>query len=65
MKYPLAALGQKEQPLLLCALHRIFIFEAAHALLTDRERWPSGLGRTLGKRVYRKVPWVLIPLSPP
>ena len=33
--------------------------------LTDRERWPSGLRRTLGKRVYRKVPWVRIPLSPP
>jgi hypothetical protein len=31
----------------------------------DRERWPSGLRRTLGKRVYRKVPWVRIPLSPP
>jgi hypothetical protein len=30
-----------------------------------RERWPSGLRRTLGKRVYRKVPWVRIPLSPP
>src|ERR1700679_1361970 len=29
------------------------------------ERWPSGLRRTLGKRVYRKVPWVRIPLSPP
>src|SRR5450631_2701446 len=38
---------------------------AAIALLTDRERWPSGLRRTLGKRVYRKVPWVRIPLSPP
>ncbi len=24
-----------------------------------------GLRRTLGKRVYRKVPWVRIPLSPP
>src|SRR5271170_907288 len=34
-------------------------------VLTDRERWPSGLRRTLGKRVYRKVPWVRIPLSPP
>ncbi len=31
----------------------------------DPERWPSGLRRTLGKRVYRKVPWVRIPLSPP
>jgi hypothetical protein len=31
----------------------------------NRERWPSGLRRTLGKRVYRKVPWVRIPLSPP
>ena len=30
-----------------------------------QERWPSGLRRTLGKRVYRKVPWVRIPLSPP
>jgi hypothetical protein len=30
-----------------------------------KERWPSGLRRTLGKRVYRKVPWVRIPLSPP
>jgi hypothetical protein len=30
------------------------------------ERWPSGLRRTLGKRVYVKsVPWVRIPLSPP
>src|SRR5262249_45998613 len=30
------------------------------------ERWPSGLRRTLGKRVYGKtVPWVRIPLSPP
>jgi hypothetical protein len=38
---------------------------AATVLLTDRERWPSGLRRTLGKRVYRKVPWVRIPLSPP
>ena len=32
---------------------------------SNRERWPSGLRRTLGKRVYRKVPWVRIPLSPP
>jgi hypothetical protein len=31
----------------------------------EPERWPSGLRRTLGKRVYRKVPWVRIPLSPP
>ncbi len=31
----------------------------------NSERWPSGLRRTLGKRVYRKVPWVRIPLSPP
>src|ERR1700754_2812192 len=30
------------------------------------ERWPSGLRRTLGKRVYgNTVPWVRIPLSPP
>src|SRR4051794_40609975 len=30
------------------------------------ERWPSGLRRTLGKRVYvNSVPWVRIPLSPP
>src|SRR6185295_13182783 len=30
------------------------------------ERWPSGLRRTLGKRVYvNRVPWVRIPLSPP
>src|SRR6185503_11707958 len=31
-----------------------------------QERWPSGLRRTLGKRVYvNSVPWVRIPLSPP
>src|ERR1700741_2272199 len=30
------------------------------------ERWPSGLRRTLGKRVdVNSVPWVRIPLSPP
>ena len=29
------------------------------------ERWSSGRRRALGKRVYRKVPWVRIPLSPP
>ena len=29
------------------------------------ERWPSGLRRTLGKRVYRKVSRVRIPVSPP
>src|SRR5215470_13923869 len=30
------------------------------------EGWPSGLRRTLGKRVYGKtVPWVRIPLLPP
>src|SRR5262249_28261225 len=30
------------------------------------ERWPSGLRRTLGKRVYgNTVPWGRIPLSPP
>ena len=28
-------------------------------------RWPSGLRRTLGKRVYGNVPRVRIPLSPP
>ncbi len=28
------------------------------------ERWPSGLRRTLGKRVYGNVPWVRIPPSP-
>ena len=31
----------------------------------DPERWPSGLRRTLGKRVCGNVPWVRIPLSPP
>ena len=28
-------------------------------------RWPSGLRRPLGKRVYGNVPRVRIPLSPP
>ena len=28
-------------------------------------RWPSGLRRSLGKRVYGNVPRVRIPLSPP
>ena len=28
------------------------------------ERWPSGLRRTPGKRVYRKVTRVRIPVSP-
>ncbi len=28
-------------------------------------RWPSGLRRKLGERVYREVSWVRIPLSPP
>ena len=28
------------------------------------ERWPSGRRRTIGNRVYRKVPRVRIPLSP-
>src|SRR4029077_10285132 len=35
-------------------------------LRSNGERWPSGLRRTLGKRVYvNSVPWVRIPLSPP
>ncbi len=29
------------------------------------ERWPSGLRRSTGNAVYRKVPWVQIPPSPP
>src|SRR5688572_14035275 len=29
------------------------------------ERWPSGRRRTIGNRVYREVPRVRIPLSPP
>ena len=32
--------------------------------LTNLERWPRGLRRTLGKRVYGNVPWVRIPPSP-
>ena len=29
------------------------------------ERWPSGLRRTLGKRVGETLSWVRIPFSPP
>src|SRR5712691_9809043 len=39
---------------------------AAVLYIVNVERWPSGLRRTLGKRVYvNSVPWVRIPLSPP
>jgi hypothetical protein len=43
-----------------------FLLPSDLRLLPSKERWPSGLRRTLGKRVYVKsVPWVRIPLSPP
>ena len=37
-------------------LNRDLVERRGFALLTNRESWPSGLRRTLGKRVYRKVP---------
>ena len=43
----------------------IFLGEQLKRVCSNMERWPSGLRRTLGKRVGRKLTQVQILSSPP